>query len=240
MPCSVRTLPAISVPGRVPSQATLRAEESFRLPLKAGTRCVSNRAICCGRHICRNDDRAERVGAGTQFDREGRCELHQPDAKLQACTRGAAQHEPPATIASDGTAYVKTGDIPAEWLRDASAQVRPYLFYAKSDPQVAQLLRAIIARMGKYLQIDPTPTRSRSTIASGAEVRTRFARVSDHAGVDVLERNGRRVDLHRRLVGGFDKALETMEREQITPRIPPTRTKKFRKAARVTPFTIQA
>ena len=60
-----------------------------------------------------------------------------------------------ATIAPDGTAYVKTGDIPAEWLRDASAQVRPYLFYAKTDPQVAQLLRAMIARMGKYLQIDP-------------------------------------------------------------------------------------
>ena len=59
------------------------------------------------------------------------------------------------TIASDGTAYVKTGDIPAEWLRDASAQVRPYLFFAKSDPQVARLLRGMIARMGKYLQIDP-------------------------------------------------------------------------------------
>ncbi len=27
----------------------------------------------------------------------------------------------------DGTVYVQTGDIPAEWLRDASAQVRPYL-----------------------------------------------------------------------------------------------------------------
>jgi meiotically up-regulated gene 157 (Mug157) protein len=60
-----------------------------------------------------------------------------------------------ATVAPDGTAYVKTGDIPAEWLRDASAQVRPYLFYAKSDPEVAALLRGIIARMGKYLQVDP-------------------------------------------------------------------------------------
>jgi hypothetical protein len=30
-------------------------------------------------------------------------------------------------IAEDGTAYVKTGDIPAEWLRDSSAQVRPCL-----------------------------------------------------------------------------------------------------------------
>jgi meiotically up-regulated gene 157 (Mug157) protein len=60
-----------------------------------------------------------------------------------------------AEFAPDGTAYVKTGDIPAEWLRDASAQVRPYLYYAKSDPAVRALLRAIIARQAKYVQIDP-------------------------------------------------------------------------------------
>src|SRR5581483_2650743 len=60
-----------------------------------------------------------------------------------------------AQYAPDGTAYVATGDIPAEWLRDASAQVRPYLYYAKNDPQVRILLRAIIAREAKYLQIDP-------------------------------------------------------------------------------------
>ena len=33
-------------------------------------------------------------------------------------------------MAEDGTAYVKTGDIPAEWLRDSSAQVRPLLYFA--------------------------------------------------------------------------------------------------------------
>jgi uncharacterized protein len=60
-----------------------------------------------------------------------------------------------AEYASDGTAYIKTGDIPAEWLRDASAQARPYLFFAKDDPDTRQLLRAIIARMVKYIQVDP-------------------------------------------------------------------------------------
>jgi uncharacterized protein len=60
-----------------------------------------------------------------------------------------------AQYAPDGTAYIMTGDIPAEWLRDASAQARPYLFFAKDDPDVRALLRAIIARMVKYLQIDP-------------------------------------------------------------------------------------
>jgi meiotically up-regulated gene 157 (Mug157) protein len=60
-----------------------------------------------------------------------------------------------AAYAPDGTAYVKTGDIPAEWLRDASAQARPYLFFAKDDPDTRALLRAIIARMAKYIQVDP-------------------------------------------------------------------------------------
>ena len=60
-----------------------------------------------------------------------------------------------AQYAPDDTAYVKTGDIPAEWLRDASAQSRPYLYFAKDDPDVRRLLAAIIARMAKYLQIDP-------------------------------------------------------------------------------------
>lgn len=60
-----------------------------------------------------------------------------------------------AEVEPDGTAYVKTGDIPAEWLRDSSAQVRPYLYYAKEDPNIRQLLRGIIARQAKYLQVDP-------------------------------------------------------------------------------------
>jgi len=79
-----------------------------------------------------------------------------PNSHLQEMFRAALLDTSKlAEYAQDGTAYVKTGDIPAEWLRDASAQVRPYLFFAKDDPDVRRLLRAIIARMAKYLQIDP-------------------------------------------------------------------------------------
>src|SRR6202048_1877650 len=78
------------------------------------------------------------------------------DPKLETLYRAALLNtSKQITLASDGTAYVKTGDIPAEWLRDASAQVRPYLFFAKEDPQVQTILRGMIARMGKYLQVDP-------------------------------------------------------------------------------------
>jgi meiotically up-regulated gene 157 (Mug157) protein len=58
------------------------------------------------------------------------------------------------TFTPDGTTYVITGDIGAMWLRDASAQVRPYLFFA-SDPDVRNLLRGVIAREAKNISIDP-------------------------------------------------------------------------------------
>jgi meiotically up-regulated gene 157 (Mug157) protein len=79
-----------------------------------------------------------------------------PNGRLQDMFRSALLDTGRlAQYAPDGTAYIMTGDIPAEWLRDASAQARPYLFFAKHDPEVRGLLRAIITRMVKYLQIDP-------------------------------------------------------------------------------------
>lgn len=55
----------------------------------------------------------------------------------------------------DGTAYVQTGDIPAQWGRDSSAQMRPYLFRAKDDPEAAKKLKAVIERQALYMAIDP-------------------------------------------------------------------------------------
>ncbi|MFN2449736.1 MAG: glycoside hydrolase family 125 protein [Candidatus Baltobacteraceae bacterium] len=79
-----------------------------------------------------------------------------PDMHLQTMFRAALLDTTKlAEVEPDGTAYVKTGDIPAEWLRDSSAQVRPFLYYARQDANIRQLLRGIIARQGKYLQIDP-------------------------------------------------------------------------------------
>jgi meiotically up-regulated gene 157 (Mug157) protein len=79
-----------------------------------------------------------------------------PNERLQDMFRAALLDTSRlAEYAPDGTAYIMTGDIPAEWLRDASAQARPYLFFAREDSEVRGLLRAIVSRMVKYLQIDP-------------------------------------------------------------------------------------
>ncbi|MGA8745151.1 MAG: glycoside hydrolase family 125 protein [Solirubrobacterales bacterium] len=59
-----------------------------------------------------------------------------------------------ATDASDGTVYIRTGDIRAEWLRDSSAQVRPYLYFA-AEPAVREFLKAVIGRQATYITADP-------------------------------------------------------------------------------------
>ncbi|MDD9268431.1 glycoside hydrolase family 125 protein [Paenibacillus sp. GCM10023248] len=55
----------------------------------------------------------------------------------------------------DGTSFVITGDIPAMWLRDSSAQVRPYIQLATDDQDVRRLIRGVIERQARYLIFDP-------------------------------------------------------------------------------------
>jgi meiotically up-regulated gene 157 (Mug157) protein len=142
------------------------------------------------------------------------------DPKLEALYRNALlDTTKQITITSDGTAYVKTGDIPAEWLRDASVQVRPYLYFAKDDPQVQTLLRAVIARMGKYLQIDPYANAftvdyrvweqkyELDSLAYPITLAWTYWKQTGDASVFTGD-----------LSLGFDKALDTMEREQDHPR----------------------
>jgi meiotically up-regulated gene 157 (Mug157) protein len=142
------------------------------------------------------------------------------DMKLQSMYRAALlDNAKQITYAPDGTAYIKTGDIPAEWLRDASVQVRPYLFFAKDDPQVQQLLRGTIARMGKYLQVDPYANAftldyrvweekfELDSLAYPITLAWTYWKVTGDASVFTPD-----------LSAGFDKALETMEREQDHPR----------------------
>ncbi|MFB9991346.1 glycoside hydrolase family 125 protein [Deinococcus oregonensis] len=58
-------------------------------------------------------------------------------------------------LLDDGTSFVFTGDIPAMWLRDSSAQVSPYLPLAAQDADVRRLLSGLIERQARYLLIDP-------------------------------------------------------------------------------------
>jgi len=143
-------------------------------------------------------------------------EYQNPNGRLESMYRAALLNTSrQAVYAADGTAYVKTGDIPAEWLRDASAQVRPYLFFAKTDPEVAALLRGIIAREGKYLQVDPY---ANAFTIDYRVFEEKFELDSLAYPIILAWSYWKATGDESIFTGdeslGFDKALETMEREQ--------------------------
>lgn len=58
-------------------------------------------------------------------------------------------------IMKDNTAFVFTGDIPAMWLRDSSAQVCHYVPFANTDHHLQSIIEGLIRRQINYIHIDP-------------------------------------------------------------------------------------
>ncbi len=56
---------------------------------------------------------------------------------------------------SDGTTYVQTGDIPAMWLRDSSAQTIPYLRFEQTFPVLRTKFAGVIERNARNIATDP-------------------------------------------------------------------------------------
>lgn len=56
----------------------------------------------------------------------------------------------------DGTLsdYLVSGDIPAMWLRDSSAQLWNYVCFA-NDPEIGGLIRSVIKKQFSYIAVDP-------------------------------------------------------------------------------------
>lgn len=59
------------------------------------------------------------------------------------------------TSLDDGTTFVLTGDIPAMWLRDSTAQVKPYLALAKEDEVLRQTILGLVERQFSFILLDP-------------------------------------------------------------------------------------
>lgn len=56
---------------------------------------------------------------------------------------------------ADGSLFVLTGDIPAMWLRDSTAQVSVYLPLAGEDEETRNIIRGVIKTQFSYILTDP-------------------------------------------------------------------------------------
>lgn len=63
--------------------------------------------------------------------------------------------ETTVTCPENADIFMITGDIPAMWLRDSSAQVLQYLFFAGRYPIVAKFVRSLIRRQFSQIVTDP-------------------------------------------------------------------------------------
>lgn len=58
-------------------------------------------------------------------------------------------------VKEDGSVFVLTGDIPAMWLRDSTAQVSHYLPLAAEDEETRSIIRGVIKAQMGYILKDP-------------------------------------------------------------------------------------
>lgn len=55
----------------------------------------------------------------------------------------------------NGDWFVITGDIPALWLRDSAAQLRPYMPLCAKSKELREIIRGVIRRHAFYIGVDP-------------------------------------------------------------------------------------
>lgn len=55
----------------------------------------------------------------------------------------------------DGSVFVLTGDIPAMWLRDSTAEVSHYIPLAAENEEIGNLIKGVIKRQRMYIETEP-------------------------------------------------------------------------------------
>ena len=68
----------------------------------------------------------------------------------------------------DGTTFVLTGDIPAMWLRDSAAQLRPYLVLAGRDEELYGMIAGLVRQQFRFVCLDPYANAFNETPSSAA------------------------------------------------------------------------
>ena len=129
----------------------------------------------------------------------------------------------------DGTTFMLTGDIPAMWLRDSTAQVRPYLVIAKEDEDLADMIAGLVKKQFFYINIDPYANAFNET-PNGAGHQTDDTKMNDWIWerkyeIDSLcypvqlayllyKNTGRRDHFNQDFIAGVKKILDVFQVEQ--------------------------
>ncbi|WP_017471497.1 glycoside hydrolase family 125 protein [Amphibacillus jilinensis] len=80
---------------------------------------------------------------------------YQDNPKIGRMFEKAFKNTYETTIREDGDkTFVITGDIPAMWLRDSAAQVRPYLVLAEKDLTFARLVAGVVRQQFEFIKHD--------------------------------------------------------------------------------------
>lgn len=85
------------------------------------------------------------------------CEKLGKDSKLARLYKNCYPNTLETTLSKtqDGGVFVLTGDIPAMWLRDSTAQVSHYIPLAKEDPELCSIISAVIKTQFSFILKDP-------------------------------------------------------------------------------------
>lgn len=77
--------------------------------------------------------------------------------KLQRLYRNCYPNtlETTAEVLADGSTFLYTGDIPAMWLRDSTAQVTQYIPLTRDDTEIRSIIRGLLKRQLFYVREDP-------------------------------------------------------------------------------------
>src|SRR5215471_8643037 len=103
-------------------------------------------------------DRRFRSAAIEQFIEQTRSRIGDPElaAMFANCFPNTLDTTvEPGQLEGKPDTFVITGDIPAMWLRDSSAQVWPYLPLMRNDKALQQLIAGVIYRQTRSILIDP-------------------------------------------------------------------------------------
>ncbi|MCQ2431037.1 MAG: glycoside hydrolase family 125 protein [Clostridia bacterium] len=98
----------------------------------------------------------KQIPASVTAHMEKICARLKNEPKLQRLYRNCYPNtlETTAEILEDGSTFLYTGDIPAMWLRDSTAQVTQYLPLTKDDPEMRSIILGLIRRQFFYIGVD--------------------------------------------------------------------------------------